>query len=79
MAPYAKTSPKEWEDRFTREGAYMPFGSICNLIGQAIAGKGLSNEQLISLTDTAYAQAKKFIKDSLTESKVEKGEELDIL
>jgi hypothetical protein len=35
------TAPDQWAEKFLREALWMPFGSLCNLIGLAHQGKGI--------------------------------------
>jgi hypothetical protein len=51
----------EWDAKFLREQPFMSFGSMCNLIGQAYHGKGISEEELIRLTRTAFKLAQEFV------------------
>ncbi|MBT9170808.1 MAG: hypothetical protein DDT18_01159 [Actinobacteria bacterium] len=65
----------EWEIRFLREGVFMPFGSLCNLLGQAYQGKGITPETLEKLAKKAFEIARELTEDAIDYSKEKKVED----
>ena len=65
----------QWDTKYLRESVFMPFGSMCNLIGQAFQGKGITDEEFEKLTVKAFDLAMEFVKDAferVEENSVEK-------
>jgi len=46
----------------------MPFGSLCNLLGQIYAGKQLSSSQMEALIDLAWKKAKEMVDEKYEEA-----------
>jgi hypothetical protein len=63
----------QWDEKFLREALWMPFGSLCNLIGQAYQGKGIALEELEALARKAFELAMDFSEEAF--NRVEKIEE----
>ena len=51
----------QWTEKFLRETPFMPFGSLCNLIGQAYRGKGITELELEALANKAFELSQKFV------------------
>jgi hypothetical protein len=54
----------QWDEKFLRETPFMPFGSLCNLIGQAYQGKGIDEETLEKLARKAFELCLEFTERS---------------
>ena len=70
-----KVVKSQWDEKYLRESPWMPFGSMCNLIGQALRGTGMSKEQLESLAKKAFELSMNFTEkafDRVTQDKEEK-------
>ena len=63
----------QWDEKYLREALWMPFGSLCNLVGQAFQGKGIKPEELNDLAHKIFELASEFTEK--TYSKIEKVEE----
>jgi len=64
-----------WSEKFLRESNFMPFGSMCNLIGQAYQSKGITIEELEKLSQKAFELAMEFTEKAynrVSQSKEEK-------
>jgi len=57
-----------WDVKYLRESVFMPFGSMCNLIGQAYQGKGITIEELENLTKKAFVLALTFVSKAYDEA-----------
>ena len=68
----------QWDEKFLREALWMPFGSMCNLIGQAYQGKGINIEELENLAAKAYELALQFTKEAYERAEKEDEKEPEI-
>jgi len=64
----------QWSEKFLREYPFMPFGSLCNLIGQAFQGKGIDEETLERLARKAFQLAQEFTEEVYSKVKKEEKE-----
>ena len=64
----------QWDEKYLRESVFMPFGSMCNLIGQALHGTGIKQDEFEELSRKAFDLAMEFTKEAFerTESKLDK-------
>ena len=69
-----------WAEKFMRETPFMPFGSMCNLIGQALNGKGegIDTAQLEELASKAFELAMKFTAEAFESVEKIQEEEAEI-
>jgi len=67
----------QWAEKFIRETPFMPFGSMCNLIGQALKGKGegITIEQFETLTKKAFELSLDFTRQAFESVKAEKAQD----
>ena len=49
-----------WAEKFLREQPFMAFGSLCNFLGQAYQGKGISEKELEKLARKSFELAMEF-------------------
>jgi len=63
----------QWEEKFLREALWMPFGSMCNLVGQSFQGKGISKEELDKVTRKIFELAMEFTEEAF--KRVRRGKE----
>jgi len=49
-----------WDKKYLRESVFMPFGSMCNLIGQTYQGRELKGKKFENLTRKAFSLAIEF-------------------
>ena len=68
----------QWSEKYLREALWMPFGSLCNLVGQAFQGKGkgIKPKELNDLAHKIFELASEFTEK--TYDKIEKVEEEEI-
>jgi len=70
----------QWAEKFLRETPFMPFGSMCNLIGQALNGKGegIDTARLEELASKAFELAMKFTAEAFESVEKVQEEEAEI-
>ena len=73
-----KSVKDHWAEKYLRETPFMPFGSMCNLIGQALNGKeeGIDTARLEELASKAFELAMKFTVEAF--ESVEKVQEEEV-
>jgi len=52
----------QWAEKFLRESVWMPFGSMCNLVGQAYQGQSMTETVLQNLAETIFTLSMDFTK-----------------
>jgi len=58
------TTGDTWDIKYLRKALWMPFGSMCNLVGQAYQGKEINSEELEVLTKKIFELAMEFTEDA---------------
>lgn len=67
-----------WDEKYLRESVWMPFGSMCNLIGQSLAGKDIDTARLEELATKTFELAINFTKVAFERVEKSGGDEPDI-
>ena len=71
-----------WLEKFKREGAFMPFGSMMNAYGQMHKGKPVEIDKFLEDVDKIFNKAVELkmgeILNSLPEEEIDKGEDLEL-
>jgi len=75
MVIKAKT---QWDEKYLRESLWMPFGSMCNLTGQALAGKDITPKVLGELATKIFELSLKFTEEAYKRSEKVAEDEIDI-
>lgn len=61
MANKEKIQVKDqWAEKYLREALWMPFGSMCNFLGQAFQGKGIEDADFERLAKKVFELASAF-------------------
>ena len=47
----------QWDKKWLRDGLWMPFGSMCNIIAQSYQGKEIKGEDFEKVCDKAFEKA----------------------
>ena len=55
-----KKEINQWDVKYLRTQPFMPFGSICNLIGQVYQGREISEKKLKELLELAFRLSVEF-------------------
>jgi len=63
----------QWDEKYLRENWTMPFGSMCNFLGQAFQGRGIDEKKLEKLARKIFELAFEFTERAY--NKIEKIEE----
>lgn len=64
----------DWDEKFLREFPFTPFGSMCQLIGRAIQGKGIDVATFEKLTRKAFKLSMEFTKEAYERIEKEESE-----
>lgn len=67
--------PDQWAEKYLRESLWMPFGSLCNLVGQAYQGKGITAEELQTLAQAIFVLTMSFTESAYTRTERESKDE----
>ena len=60
--------PNPYEVKFSREGVFMPFGSMCNAYSQINQQKGVDIEKFKADMVELYKLAKELVETSITQT-----------
>lgn len=63
----------QWDEKYLRENWTMPFGSLCNLVGQACQGKKLTTKEVEALGRVIFALSMKFTEEAFNRVEKQSG------
>ena len=67
-----------WEIKFLRENWTMPFGSMCNLLGQSYQGQEIDTARLEELTSKAFELSLRFTEEAYSRVQKENENKIDV-
>ena len=72
------TIKTQWDEKYLREALWMPFGSMCNLVGQSYQGKEIDTAKLEELATKIFGLALQFTKETYERTEKQSEEEPEV-